>query len=249
MFRKKIINTLKKTPKLDSIIYKLLNIHRGGNHQRRQYLVLEKKKAIYLSIPKVACSSIRRTFIDYDVEDDGSIHKVRFEYIDKIDDKFKDYYKFSFTRNPFDRIVSCYESKYHKDKKFRNNRKLYFDSYLFGAIKEDKGFSNFVNRVCAIPRTFADMHFQSQYFLLYKNNKYKFDYIGKFENLDKDFQVVKTALGLEALPHFNKSDKSNWMDYYTLKTARKIYKKFKIDFIHLGYEDEYYKLVEYIKSK
>lgn len=70
-----------------------------GINDVRQGMVFEKYKAIYFPIPKVACSSIKVFLTDF----------AEFSLDDL--DKFKNYFKFAFVRNPWDRLVSCYINK------------------------------------------------------------------------------------------------------------------------------------------
>jgi hypothetical protein len=187
--------------------------------------------------------------INEKVKDSYEIHKKKFNVIYKLNPEHNYFFKFAFVRNPFDRLVSCYESKYHNDKIKRPNGPFIFDKYLFGALKNDKGFENFAKRICLIPDMFADRHFQSQYFQIYKNKKNTLDYVGKFENIAEDFDFIKNKFKLNDLPHYNKSGNKNWMDYYDLKLARKIYKRYKKDFIHFGYSGEYEKLNVFLNQK
>ncbi|MPN62502.1 hypothetical protein SDC9_210251 [bioreactor metagenome] len=39
------------------------------------------------------------------------------------------------------------------------------------------------------------------------------------------------------------------MDYYTPKTAKMVYRKYRKDFETFGYEDEYTKLLTYLAAK
>ncbi len=76
-------------------------------------------------------------------------------------------YKFTFVRNPFDRLYSCYMGKYHTA--YGKGTDFYgeFDYYLLGYLKRDKGFENFVDKIFKIPDAWSDRHFKSQYFLIF----------------------------------------------------------------------------------
>lgn len=210
-------------------------------------IILENKKLVYLVISKTGNSSIKTTFIESNVPDNYSIHRKDWHIVYTLNDDMKNYYKFTFVRNPFDRLVSCYVSKYHEDQK--RGMKLRFSHYLFGVIKKDKGFDNFVKNVLRIPTFLADDHFIRQYALVYKNGKSLVDYIGKFENMKEDFEAIKQKFKLSDLPHFNKSKKGNWMDYYTLETAKLVYNHYKKDIEIFGYQEEYQTLISYLQEK
>ena len=117
-------------------------------------------------------------------------------------------------------------------------------------MEENKGFDFFVKKICAIPHPLADGHFRSQYYLIYGISKVPIvDYIGKFENLERDIESLNEKFNLGKLAHLNPSTKKNWMDYYSMKSAKLVYKKYKKDIIAFGYEKEYKHLLEYLTMK
>lgn len=55
--------------------------------------------------------------------------------------------------------------------------------------------------------------------------------------------------GLSPLENHNRTQKDNWMDYYTLDSAKKVYHRYKKDIIKFGYTEEYKELISYLKHK
>lgn len=216
----------------------------------REYMIFPEKQLVYLSNSKAAGSSIKKTFVEEEVLDDYSVHnKVEHNKRNKLNEEEKKYFKFSFVRNPYSRLVSCYKSKYYRDKEL-GYKILRFDYYLLGYLQKDKGFKNFVKRVSRIPNNLANRHFDSQFKLLYdKKGNCLVDYIGKFEKLEEDFKYIKNKYKLYDLPHFNKTEKTNWMDYYTIETANIVRKKYSKEIEHFDYENDYTNLINYIKNK
>lgn len=258
MIKRLIKKALRNKPKLYELSIVILNfiigiknfIMRGTAH--KIYLIsLDDKKLCYLVNNKVACSSIIKTFLKQHISDDNSsIHKYDWKKITKKEAQNSDYFKFTFVRNPFSRLVSCYKDKYGNNERDKRETIGVFDRYLLGIIKRNKGFDHFVKMVNFIPGRLAEGHFLSQYLLIYTGNKKSIvDYIGKFENIEDDFDALKRRFSLEALPHFNKTSGDNWMDYYTIKTANIVYKKYKKDFLSFDYNHEYDKLINYINNK
>ncbi len=256
-----IKNTVKKTLKNKPRAYEfavvcynflvqIKNLILIGTIQEKYFILLKNKRLMYLVNNKVACSSIKKTFIKELIEDDNmSIHKYDWDYILKHKYIKDDNSKFTFVRNPFSRIVSCYVDKYTLPRGKPEGVGV-FDRYLLGIIKKDKGFRHFVKMISLIPSNMAESHFYSQYLLLFdKCNKPIVDYVGKFENINDDFDVLRRKFNLEKLPHYHKSPHEDWMDYYNLKTAKIIYKKYKKDIEEFGYQNDYDKLVQYIKGK
>lgn len=233
-----------------------------GTYSKISYIVNLDKRVIYLINAKVASSSIKASVLqlekkEYD-KDYNYVHAAALPWTKHVKDKkkfinyYKKYFKFTFVRNPYERLVSCYENKYHTDKKSvgKTLSEFHFDSYPFGFLKKDRGFSNFVIRVCMIPDWLADEHFRSQYFQLYtQDGKCIADYIGHYENVEAEYEGIRQKYDFCRLPHYNKATKGNWMDYYNPFTAWLVFKRFKKDFIQFGYKTEYEKLCAYMDNK
>lgn len=236
----------------------ILNLIRYGYSEPRIYVIKDEKQLIYLANPKVATSSIKTVFYNKsNISDDYRIHQ-EMKGVSKLETYQKAYYKFTFVRNPYERLVSCYESKYHKDKKFLGKTKviLDFDNYLFGYIRKDKGFDNFIRKIVKIPFRLSDRHFRSQYYLTHNHKGICLvDYIGKMENIAEDFEQIAKNFDLPELGHMNQTksvktaDSKKWMDYYTKETAELVYKKYKQDFDTFDYGNSYLELKEYLAEK
>ncbi len=222
------------------------------------YAICKEQHVAYLINSKAACSSIIVSILKRDdIKDDYSVFKTGaqkgiIEHLTPIRDK--KWFIFTFVRNPFARLVSCYESKYHEDKT-RNlgailHGHLDYDYYLDGYIKEDKGFEYFVKQIIQIPYPMQDRHFCSQYHRFTdKDGLLIVDFIGKVETLKKDYEPIRQKYGFDPLMHYNKVAYGDWRDYYTTKLAKMVYKKYKKDVQYFGYEQEYHDLLEYCAKK
>lgn len=253
---------LKKIFAMFSEIKRLYVIYKSqGAYSKVSYIINREKKVIYLINAKVASSSIKASILQLDnstyYDDYNKVHIEALKstkFIKKKDDFLKcynKYFKFTFVRNPYERLVSCYENKYHTDRKSvgKTLQQFHFDDYPFGFLKKDKGFNNFIFRICLIPDNFADEHFRSQCFSVYtKEGKCLVDYIGHFEQIKKEYSVICKKYDFNSLPHYNKATKGKWQDYYNPFTAWLVYKRFKKDFIKFGYVQEYKKLQNYLKK-
>lgn len=220
----------------------ITNLIRFGKYNPRKYIINPEKKVIYLNNYKVACTSLQVSLFDYNVKDDSAIHSLiqRKYEIEKTD--YPGYFFFTYVRNPLERLVSCYKNKICKEKH-------YFDTYLDGFLLPDEGFEAFVKKVLLIPDWLADRHFQSQYSLIYKKGKCTVDFIGKIETIETSYPKLAEKYQLSSLRHYNSTQKSNWMDYYTISMAKKVYKKYQIDFKKFGYDRYYYDLLKYLENK
>lgn len=210
----------------------------------RKFVCKHSKKLIYLNNCKVACSSIKASmFKDFDDYED--IHRFTDKHyvIPYLTLEVRAYYKFTFVRNPYERLISCYENKVVQEKGF-------FKNYLSGCLCNVSDFDDFIYKIVRIPNKDAEPHFQSQYSLIYNWwGKCLVDYVGTFENIKNEYEPIRLRFGLNPLPHKNKVASllgKNWMDYYTLETAELVYTKYKKDFEKFGYRDEYKKLKAYL---
>lgn len=131
---------------------------------------------------------------------------------------YKDYYKFSVTRNPWDRVVSFYSSA-SKKKVFMKN------GLLTEGIKKVRSPLPVMEHI------------------IYKGDKTEhidFDYIIEFENLQEGFDKVCDDLNIprSRLEHINKSahrSYKNYKRYYKKEVREHIKEKFEEDIKKFGY--------------
>jgi len=207
--------------KLENFLIKLL-------HEKRRYhkaRILRNKKAIYFLIEKVATNSLKSAFEDY-------LGKKPFKK--NYFGLYKDYFKFAFVRNPYDRLVSCYNDKIFNGRKNE-------DIILKNNFYVNMPFKEFVKKVFSIPDLRADQHIRSQYYSLTdEKGNLLVDFIGKFENLEKDYKFVCKKIGIKnpkSLPHKNKSKRKNdYRQYYDEEARKIVEKRYKKDLEVFGYE-------------
>jgi len=201
-------------PLFTSRIYQSLVKFWFNNLYKRPVVKLEKNKIIYIPVPKAAQSSIR-----------NACNKIERTNLSKKYNP-KAYFVFSFVRNPYDRVVSCYEDKINNSKEKEKQGK--FNNFLSKypqLSKEHLSFKGFVKFIHKIPDFQADQHFRSQYlFLTDKKGNLIPGFVGKFENLDEDFKKACKKAGVEnppELPQRNKSKrKKDYRDYYDEETKK-----------------------------
>lgn len=210
-------------------------------------IFLHKWKAVYISIPKVACTSIRTVLarmLGYKKKRD--VHfEVEFPKVAKKDikPKFPDYFVFAFVRNPWDRLLSCFLSKIDPSKcdggTFRNG--VEFNFWKYGDVfHSSMSFTDFVKATCAIPDEEADIHFGSQYqHLVDSNGELLASFVGRFESLYDDWVRIRTKLKMPRrrgdLPHLMKTKHQHYSDYYTSETCELVHKRFEKDIDLFGY--------------
>jgi hypothetical protein len=164
----------------------------------------DENRCIFTHIPKAAGISVCLTFFGEEV---GHIPLRIYKYKSKT--KFAEYYKFTFVRNPWARLVSAYFflkqgglSHHPWDKKFSDAVLSQYDS--FGSFV--KGWLNHNN-------VYKYIHFFPQsYFICNRQRQSMCDFIGRFENVERDFHIICQELCLDsALPHYNKG--GEYIDY------------------------------------
>jgi hypothetical protein len=117
---------------------------------------------------------------------------VRFNYLPQ--EMFDDYFKFTFVRNPWSRLVSIYKFMGY-------DKKIDFRLFLLGMFKKYifERHNWFVGP-------------QSD-FVYSKEGELLVDYIGRFEDLQNGFDFVCNQIGIPKtkLPHVNESESNNFM--------------------------------------
>ena len=226
-----------------------------------KYIVSDDRKFVYFVVQKVACSSIKNALLPlFDINTNGyetiredgtsglKIHKVfdRSEHqirkrhlIAGLNDQYKNYFKFAFVRNPWDRLVSCYCNKLS-----RNGRGLNLPADNGIELYPGMPFAEFVEAVHAIPDSEANIHFQSQYKVICGSGGDKpilADFVGRFENLQADFDFVAKRIGGSQdlqLPHILRSRSRRFRPYtefYDHRLRELVRERFQEDIEIFGY--------------
>lgn len=206
-------------------------------------IISHSKKFIFIHIYKVAGTSISDALKKYEALSLNSFRVYRFlsrNYPNLFPNKlhrhvtarelqqilppeiFKNYFKFAFVRNPWDWQVSLYY--------YMLKRK---DHHQYDIISK----MNFVEYIDWVVNT--DITLQKD-MLFDESNQSLVDFIGKFENLEQDFQKACETIGITdtQLPHVNKSprNKTGYRDYYNERAKDLIGQAYKADIELFGYE-------------
>ena len=174
-------------------------------------MISHHHKCIFVHIPKNAGQSIEHVFLNLLNLDWETRAPLLLRYNDRAElgpprlahlraqeyvsyrylsqELFEEYFKFTFVRNPWSRMVSIY-------KYLKFNQKYEFKSFLKNAFK---------NKVWRDDYWFVRP--QSD-FVCTEDGKLLVDFVGKFETLQEDFNDICTKIALAPIkiPHVNKSN-------------------------------------------
>jgi len=177
----------------------------------------QEHRFIWYRVAKVASRTI------FDVFDRAEVtfiaeHPYWVRYAPK---QYEDYYRFTFVRNPWDRLVSCWSNKV---------KRTNFYDFSEADYAEMQKFENFVDFVEAQNvMTCNDPHLRMQSSLIDLNHV---DFVGRFENFETDLYKVLDALNIKNIQISKKNKSSNrkpYQSYYNERTKQKVAKMYEKD--------------------
>lgn len=205
-------------------------------------LISDSHRFIFVHTRKVAGSSIRDILEPFSLQKPNTIiskfksrvfhverdyHKFAFRQHSDImalknimpEKLFDAYFKFSFVRNPWKRLVSEYEFIKRRPKHGRHKKviKMTFAQYIIYQAKRH------------------DAH--QIHMLADKNGEIQMDFIGRFENLQEDWNYICDKIGIanKHLSHRKKAVKVDYNDYYNDKNKKLVAKLWEKDIDAFGY--------------
>lgn len=197
-----------------------------------------QKRFLFVHIPKTAGNSIQSVLRDYSEdelvalrkEQDGierfglrnpnyklKKHSTLSEYHDALGpEQFRNLYKFTCVRNPWDRMVSYYFTPTQKPENW--NRKKFRET---------------ISKAVSVP----------DYLRLENGEANPFgnvDCIMRFENLADDFRSVCDAIGISppGLPQYNRSSREHYSKYYDEELRELVRARFAAEIERFSYSFE-----------
>ena len=197
-----------------------------------------QKRFLFVHIPKTAGNSIQSVLRDYSEdelvalrkEQDGierfglrnpkyriKKHSTLSEYYDALgDEQFRNLYKFTCVRNPWDRMVSYYFTPTQNPETW--NRKKFRET-----ISKAVSVSDYLRIDNGEGDPFANV-----------------DCIMRFENLANDFRTLCNAIGISppALPQYNRSNREHYSKYYDDELRELVRARFAAEIERFNYSFE-----------
>ena len=150
----------------------------------------DQYKCIYVHIPKCAGISVSTSLFSSKAGGHLKIYDYELIFSRK---EFREYFKFTFVRNPWGRLYSAY--KFMKKGGRHAGDKMRAEKH----ISNYPDFKSFVENWVSRENIRTSTHFRPQSdYLLSCTGKNSIDFIGTFENLNRDFDHVKQHLGINA---------------------------------------------------
>ena len=156
------------------------------------------------------------------------LHMTAEEYINVLGrEKWDNTFSFSFVRNPWDKVVSHYHYRVATNQTELGENSMDFNEWVRLSYEENDPYY-YDQPLMFMP--------QIQW-LTDNEGKIVANHIGRFENLQLDFDEVCTKIGVKPppLPHVRKTVRGNYKEYYNPKTREIIAKWFAQDIEEFGY--------------
>ncbi len=182
-----------------------------NNYEYSFVYVCEKRKIIYYDIPKCASTTLRYSL--FQNQNSYSMKNPKLA-LDK-------YFKFTFVRNPWDRMVSNWKFFTERNSPLKKLRAM--TNMDLTCFEEFVNFS--INN--------HNHHWQPQVLFLPDN----LDFIGRVETFDTDFRYVSENIGMSVgtIDHKNKTEREPYWNYYNKTTIDLVGKFYSNDIDRFGY--------------
>jgi len=221
-----------------------LFLHLGG--ERIKYMLMSRKyKFIFIHIYKNAGSSVTNALLPFAA---NKLQRMSLSVLKKLNisrafepepfpahikaselvnaigkEAFESFFSFAIVRNPWDWQVSLY-----------NYALTNINHYQHDLVKGLGSFNEYIGWRCS-----EEVRFQKD-FIYSVDGELLVDFVGKFENINADFDTICSRIGVSAsLPKLNVSNVSNvkpYQQYYNENTRELLRRTFAADILLFGYD-------------
>jgi len=131
-------------------------------------------------------------------------------------------FKFAFVRNPFSKVVSHYNYRVKTNQTGLKTNNISFREWVKRTYGHDKDYFYYDKPKMFMPQV---------EWLKDNKDQLNVDFVGRFERIQTDFNIVCSMLGIyKDLPHLKKSTKKDYRGYYDTETVDIVHDWFQEDF-------------------
>lgn len=205
-------------------------------------MISDYHKFIYTKIHKTGSTSIEYGLRDLVKDEPTHIggQEGHYHLIDDLAEDFrKDYFKFTFVRNPWDRAVSFYHfTKFvqgtHREEEYKNST---FEEFIRSPDPPAKNRFLLGDQWCSHTPTLQKL-FRSSHplelqidWITDENGKMLANFVGKIENAQHDFDIICDTLELNRfkLKVENPSKRGHYTEYYNRETRDLVARRYARD--------------------
>ncbi len=192
-------------------------------HMYTPYFVAQK--VIFIHVPKAAGTSVALALFGHDPG-----HYTALDYRNRNPGRFRAYFKFGFVRNPWDRLLSTYVYAFKHTRIYPNNQVSF--------IVEFPTFESFIME-WVNPKNIRRNYFMLPQvdYLCDRRGNLIVDFVGRFENLEEDFEALCSRLQVSAtLPMVNATTHPDYRSQYTKEMADAVASAYRDDIEFFGYD-------------
>lgn len=220
------------------------------DRMHKNFFFVDSLKIGYARILKSASTSVLKELLplmderlkDFNLNDNQVDQLAASYVVHHAKGEKSNYPIFTIVRNPFHRLVSVYLDIFNS-----NNQEFVFRTYLFGLLKQDMSFHEFVKTLTLIPSKLRSPHFAGQTEIISVCgglNQINFFRLEKDQDQLKNF-LLKFNIHIG---HNNRGREYDYRTYYDRETLKLVHEMYMSDIEELGYVEECNILTNYVNE-
>ena len=185
-----------------------------------------RTRSIYIHIPKTAGMSVVASLYGCM----GAGHTPITYFQERLRERLTKYFIFTFVRCPYARLFSAY--RFMASGGANNNDQAWAKKYL----TDVQSFREFVLKRLPEPTVREGLHFLPQVsFVRGSDGTIAVDYVGRFENLESDFNLIANRIGMQSHLSSRNRSPANALPYYDREMRSVVSEVYSEDFEQFGY--------------